>query len=96
MKIWRNLRELLFKLFKRIKPPIDGQEQKRKRASDYVDQLIKCYDKELNEPNNIGTSIGSSINSIHLHALQAKLLTGQQYVTDELLVELEKLLWTKI
>ena len=94
MKIWQNLKGLLFKS---VKTPKVRQIDKQKQATDYVDQLLKHFenDAEIKE-HGIGHQIGSSLNYLELSLLKAKLMTGQQYVTDELLIELEKLLWTKI
>ena len=91
-KLWKKLRFQRFKGYKILK---ELQSTKRKRAIDYVDQLLKVYDKETNNTNKVGEKMGCTLNSIHLYALQVKLVTGQQYVTDELLAELEKLLWEK-
>ena len=75
-----NLKELLFKS---AKPPKTRQVDKQKQAIEYVDQLLKHFenDAEIKE-HGIGHQIGSSMNYLELSLLKAKLITGQQHVTD--------------
>ena len=84
-------------LFKSSKTPKILQSDKQKQAIEYVDQLLKHFDNDAEiKEHGVGHQIGTSMNYIELSLLKAKLITGQQYITDELLAELEKLLWMKV
>lgn len=89
----KNIKLIIKNLVSKIKKKNNSltQEKKNKIGLSYIKQIREYYDKQSeHKQSNSKTKISSNINSLEFMVIEAKILTHQLNVTDELLVALEE------
>jgi len=72
-------------------------EEKKKRALEYIDQLKHRYNVVSKcVSGTAGDKIEANMNSLQLMAIEASILTNKTIVNDELLLELEKVIFREV
>lgn len=95
MKIAKIVAQFLFGGSKKQKPLTP--EKKKEIALDYINQLKQRYDVIAKcVTGKAGEKIGANMNSLQLMAIEASILTNQTIVSDELLIELERVIFMEV